>query len=132
MGGKSTEVRCYDFVDKKRWQPPKTDATKRMHNLVVFISNHRAHLSRSRFVPPSEDLEELIGVRRITAEFLGEVLLNHLDLLDDFITKLPEGKESGKDAWIGAAFNARYKLKWRLGCVSPTTRRGSSRLKACR
>lgn len=22
-GGKSTEVRCYDFVDIKKWQPPK-------------------------------------------------------------------------------------------------------------
>jgi hypothetical protein len=47
-GGKSTEVRCYDFVDIKNWQPRKTDATKRMHKLAVIVSKHRAHLSWSR------------------------------------------------------------------------------------
>jgi hypothetical protein len=39
----------YDLVDIKTWQRPKTDATKRMNKLVLFISKHRAHLSMSRF-----------------------------------------------------------------------------------
>jgi len=62
-----------------------------------------------------EDLGYLIGIPKFTAEFLGGVLLDHLDLLDDFIAKLPEGKESGKDVWIGSAFGARYKTEVTLG-----------------
>ena len=53
-----------------------------------------------------EDLGYLVGIPKFTAEFLGGVLLDYLDLLDDFIGKLPEGKESGKDVWIGSAFGA--------------------------
>jgi hypothetical protein len=86
-----------------------------MDKLERFISTHRAHLSWRRFVPPYEDLEELIGVRRISAEFLGRVLLDFLEILDDFIDKLPEGKEMGKDAWIGAVYGARYQTELALG-----------------
>jgi hypothetical protein len=43
------------------------------------------------------------------------VLLDFLDVLDDFISKLPEGKESGKAAWIGAAGSAQYKTEVALG-----------------
>jgi hypothetical protein len=43
------------------------------------------------------------------------VLLDFLDLLDDFISKLPDGKEKGKSAWIGAACAARYKTEVALG-----------------
>lgn len=105
----------YDFVDIKTWQRPKTQATKRMDKLVLFISKYRAHLSMSRFVPEYQELEDLLGVRRISAEFLGGVLLDFLEILDDFIDKLREGKENGKDAWIGAAYNARYKTEVALG-----------------
>jgi hypothetical protein len=86
----------FDFVDIKTWQRPKTEATKRMGKLVLFISKHRAHLSMSRFDPPYPDLEEWIGVPSITAEYLAQVLLDYLDILDEFIAHLPEGKESGK------------------------------------
>jgi hypothetical protein len=110
-GGKSTEVRCYDFVDIKKWQPPKTDATKRMHKLVVIVSKHRAHLSWSRFVPTHQDLEQLDGIPRFSAEFLGQVLLDLLDILDDFISQLPDDKQSGKRAWISAAYAPRYKTE---------------------
>jgi hypothetical protein len=113
--GTSKEAHRLYFVDKKTWPRPKTDATKRMGKLVDFISMHRAHLNWSRFVRPYQDLEDLIGVRRIGAEFLGRVLLDFLEILDDFIDKLPEGKESGKAAWIGAAYNARYKTEVALG-----------------
>jgi hypothetical protein len=105
----------YDFVDIRAWQRPKTEATKRMDKLVRFISKHRAHLSMSRFVPEYQDLESLIGVPQITAEFLGQVLLDYLDILDDFIDKLPEGTESGKGFWQGAAYSARYKTETALG-----------------
>jgi hypothetical protein len=112
---RDNDAHRYDFVDIKTWQRPKTDATKRMHKLVLFISKYRAHLSMSRFVPEYQELEDLLGVRRISAEFLGGVLLDFLEILDDFIDKLPEGKESGKAAWIGAAYNARYKTEVALG-----------------
>jgi hypothetical protein len=102
-------------LDIKAWQRPKTDATKRMDKLVLFISKHRAHLSMSRFDPPYQNLEDLIGVPRLNPEFLGRVLLDYLDILDAFIDKLPPGKESGKGAWIGAAYNARYKAEVALG-----------------
>lgn len=105
----------YDFVDVRTWQRPKTEATKRMDKLVLFISKYRAHLSMSRFVPEYQQLDDLIGVRRISAEFLGGVLLDFLEILDGFISKLPEGKEGGKDTWIGAAFSARYKTEVALG-----------------
>jgi hypothetical protein len=105
----------YDFVDIQTWQRPRTEATKRMDKLVLFISKHRAHLSMSRFVPEYQDLRDLIGVSRITAEFLGQVLLDYLDILDDFIDKLPEGTERGKGFWQGAAYNARYKTETALG-----------------
>ncbi len=105
----------YDFVDIRAWQRPKTEATKRMDKLVLFISKHRAHLSMSRFVPEYQDLEDLIGVSQITAEFLGRVLLDYLDILDDFIDKLPEGTESGKGFWQGAAYSARHKTEVALG-----------------
>jgi voltage-gated potassium channel len=39
----------------------------------------------------------------------------YLDILDDFIAKLPEGAESGKGFWEGAAYNARYKTEIALG-----------------
>jgi hypothetical protein len=39
-----------------------------------------------------------------------------LDILDGFIDKLPEGTESGKGFWRGAAYNARFKTKVAL-CV---------------
>jgi hypothetical protein len=105
----------YDFVDIRAWQRPKTEATRRMDKLVRFISKHRAHLSMSRFVPEYHDLEDLIGVSQITAEFLGQVLLDYLDILDDFIDKLPESTESGKGFWQGAAYSARYKTEIALG-----------------
>jgi hypothetical protein len=105
----------YDFADIKTWQRPKTDATKRMDKLVNFISKHRAHLSMTRFDPPYPDIEELIGVRSITAEFLGQVLLDYLDILDSFIAALPEGTEKGKGLWQGAAYSARHKTEISLG-----------------
>jgi hypothetical protein len=105
----------YDFVDIKTWQRPKTDATKRMDKLVLFIGQHRAHLSWSRFVPTDQDLENLVGIPKLSAEFLGRVLLDFLDILDDFISKLPDDKESGKRAWISAAMGARYKTEVALG-----------------
>jgi hypothetical protein len=77
----------YDFVDIKSWQRPKTQATKRMDKLVLFISKYRAHLSMSRFVPEYQELEDTLGVRRISAEFLGGVLLDFLEILDDFIAQ---------------------------------------------
>jgi hypothetical protein len=114
-GRKRTEVRCHDFVDSKKWQPPKTDATKRMRKLALIISQHRAHLARSRFEPTDQDLENLVGIPKFSAEFLAQVLLDYLDVLDDFISKLPDDKESGKDAWITAASAARYKTEVALG-----------------
>ena len=105
----------YDFVDIKTWQRPKTKATKRMDKLVLFIGQHRAHLSRSRFVPTDHDLELLVGMPRLDAEFLGQVLLDFLDILDDFISKLPDDKETGQRAWISAAMGARYKTEVALG-----------------
>jgi hypothetical protein len=105
----------FDFVDIKTWQRPKTEATKRMGKLVLFISKHRAHLSMSRFDPPYPDLEEWIGVPSITAEYLAQVLLDYLDILDEFIAHLPEGKESGKGFWHGAAYSARVKTEIALG-----------------
>jgi hypothetical protein len=105
----------YDFVDIEKWQRPKTEATKRMDKLALFVSRHRAHLSWSRFVPTYQDLEHLVGIPKFSAEFLGRVLLDLLDILDDFIGKLPDDKGSGKWAWTGAAFNARYKTEIALG-----------------
>jgi hypothetical protein len=58
-------------------------------------------------------------VSQITAKFLGQVLLDYLDILDDFIDKLPEGTESGKGFWQGAANNARYKTEIALGVREP-------------
>lgn len=105
----------FDFLEVKEWQRPKTDATKRMAKLADFISKHRAHLSMSRFTPEYQALEEVLGVKRLTAEYLGRVLLDYLDVLDDFINNLPDTRESGKRAWLGAAGNARYKTEVALG-----------------
>jgi hypothetical protein len=69
----------------------------------------------SRFVPEYQDLESLIGESKITAEYLARVLLDYLDVLDSFIEKLPDTRESGKDAWRGAAGSARYKTEAALG-----------------
>ena len=91
-----SDAHRYDFVDIKAWQRPKTEATKRMDKLVLFISKHRAHLSMSRFVPEYQDLEDLIGVSQITAEFLGQVLLDYLDILDDFIDKRPRAQRAAR------------------------------------
>jgi hypothetical protein len=44
-----------------------------------------------------------------------QALLDYLDILDDFIDKLPEGTESGKGFWQGAAYSARYKTETALG-----------------
>jgi hypothetical protein len=105
----------WDFLDSKAWQPPKTPATKHMRKLEDFISKHRAHLSMSRFVPEYQDLESLIGEPSITAEYLAGVLLDYLDILDSFIEKLPETRETGKEAWKGAAGTARNKIEVALG-----------------
>ena len=113
--GDSKDAHRYYFVDKKTWPRPKTDATKRMGKLALFIGKHRAHLSWGRLVPTDQDLELLVGIPRLDAEFLGRVLLDFLDILDDFISKLPDDKESGKRAWISAAMGARYKTEVALG-----------------
>jgi hypothetical protein len=111
-----TDANRLDFLGIKVWQPKKkTAAARRMARLADFVSKHRAHRSMSRFDPPYPDLEQVVGVRRLTAEFLGRVLLDYLDVLDDFIDHLPDSKESGKRAWTGAAGNARYKTETALG-----------------
>jgi hypothetical protein len=69
----------------------------------------------SRFVPEYQDLEDLIGVSHITAEFLGQVLLDYLDILDHFIDKLPTDPGGGRGFWQGAAYSARYKTETALG-----------------
>jgi len=102
-------------VDIKTWQRPKTEATKRMDKLVLFVSKHRAHLSMSRFVPEYQDLEDLIGVQSLTAEYLGRMLLDFLDVLGEFIAHLPDTKECGKGFWQGAAYSSRYKTEVTLG-----------------
>lgn len=53
-------------------------------------------------------------------------LLEFLDILDDFISKLPDDKESGQRTWMTAAFSTRYKTEVALG-VRPTTQMSSSR-----
>jgi hypothetical protein len=113
--GTSKAVHRCCFVDSKTWPRPKTDETKCMDKLVLTIGKHRAHLDWSRFVPTYQDLENLVGIPKFSAEFLGKVLLDFLDILDDFIDKLPEGQESGKRAWIGAAYAARYTTEVALG-----------------
>jgi hypothetical protein len=114
-----TDAHRFDFLDIKAWQRPKTDATKRMAKLADFISKHRAHLSMSRFAPEYQNLEEILGVKKLTAEYLGRVLLDYLNVLDDFIDKLPDTRESGKRAWLGAAGSARYKTEVALGSREP-------------
>jgi len=104
-----------DFLDTSTWPRPKTVATKRMEVLADFVSKYRAHLSMGRFVPIYQSLEDILGVRRLTAEFLARTLLDYLEVLDDFIGRLPDTRESGKRAWQGAAYNARYKTEVRLG-----------------
>jgi hypothetical protein len=79
--------------------------------LADFISKHRTHLSMERFDDPYRDP----GIPRLTAEFLGRTLLDYLDVLDDFIDHLPDTRESGKRAWISAAYGARYKTEVALG-----------------
>ena len=105
----------FNFADIKTWQRPSTDATRRMDKLVDFISKHRAHLSNRRFAAERESIESLLGVRRVTAEFLARTLLDYLDILDSFIRALPDAEEAGKQAWFGAAHSARYKVKLALG-----------------
>lgn len=102
-------------MDIKIWQRPKTEATKRMEKLALFVSKNRAHLSMSRFVPEYQDLESQLGVPGLSGEYLGRVLLDFLDVLDEFIAHLPDTKESGKGFWSGAAYNARYKTEIALG-----------------
>jgi hypothetical protein len=66
-------------------------------------------------VPTDQDLQDLAGIPDFSAEFLGRVLLDLLDILDDFISKLPDDKEIGQRAWIGAAHGPRYKTEVALG-----------------
>jgi hypothetical protein len=113
--GSATDAHRFDFVDIRTWQRPRTDATKRMDKLVLFISKYRAHLSKSRFDPPYQSLEDWIDVSNITAEYLGRVLLDYLDVLDEFIDNLSDTKVVGKGFWQGAAFSARYKTEVALG-----------------
>jgi hypothetical protein len=65
-----------------------------MAMLADFTNKHGAHLSMSRF--EDTDLQRLLGVRRVTAKYLAERLLDYLDVLDSFIGNLPDTKESGK------------------------------------
>ena len=109
------DAHSHDFLETSTWPRPKTVATKRMKVLADFMSKYRAHLSRGRFVPIYQSLEDILGVRRLTAEFLARTLLDYLDVLDDFIGHLPDTRESGKRAWQGAAYSARYKTEVRLG-----------------
>jgi hypothetical protein len=103
-----------DFLDRRTWQPDKKSVgARRMAMLADFTSKHRAHLSMSRF--EDTDLQHLLGVRRMTAEYLARILLDYLDVLDSFIARLPDTKESGKRAWIGAAYGPRYKIEVGLG-----------------
>ena len=86
-----------------------------MDKLVDYTSKYRAHLSMRRFVPEFQDLESLIGEPSLSAEYLARMLLAFIDVLDDFIEKLPDTRESGKQAWQGAASTTRYKVEVALG-----------------
>jgi hypothetical protein len=111
------DVHRLDFVDIKSWQRPKTDTTKVMAKLVLFISKYRAHLSRVRIAPTYRDPENFLDVPELGSEFLSHVFLDFLDILDNFIDKLPDDEESGKRAWISATSTARHKVE-----VSPSAR----------
>lgn len=115
-GRKRQDAHRYDFLSIAEWQYPKgTAATKRTAKLVDVVSKHRAHLSNSRFVQTDQRPQDVLGVRRLTPTYLAHILLDYLDVLDDFINHLPDTSEAGKLAWQGASFNARYKTEVRLG-----------------
>lgn len=103
----------YAFLTMKEWQRPKTAATKRLDSLAKFVSKHRAHLSESRFIQPRQSLQEVLGVPSLAPEYLAQALLDYLDVLDQFIGRLPDS--IGKAAWQSAVFNARYKTEVQLG-----------------
>jgi hypothetical protein len=117
---KVDDAHRFDFLGPSEWQPTrKTAAARRMAALVNFISKYRAHLSKSRFDPPRQALEDHIGVSRVDGKYLARVLLDYLDILDQFIEKLPDDRNSGKKFWRGAAENARYKTEVALGIREP-------------
>jgi hypothetical protein len=103
----------FDFADIRTWQRPSTEAIKRMHKLVDFISKHRAHLSNRRFTAEPESLELLIGVRRISAEFLAQTLLDYIEILDSFIDALPDTYKKKPASELGLAPPTAHATKWR-------------------
>lgn len=100
----------FDFLDIKQWQPNKKSVgAKKAAALADFISTHRAHISMGRFNPP------YLVVPKLTAKYLGGIVLDYLDILDDFIAHLPDTRESGKKAWAAAAYGPRYRTEVGLG-----------------
>lgn len=122
LDGGTSDANRYDFLDKRAWQRPKGPKLKQMERLRDFVGKHRAHLSYERITVDRPTLEDILGARKLSAEYLGGVLLDYLDVLDDFIGALPETPESSKRAFMGAAYNARYKTEIALARRAPDPR----------
>jgi hypothetical protein len=106
-----------DFVQK--WTPSKSDARRRLDKFIDFIHVHRAHFSRKRFAdlyPAIEDWvpAEYLERGRITAKGYAQALTDYLDVVDEFIQRLPPDSLEQR-AFRGASSAARYKINEFLG-----------------
>jgi hypothetical protein len=109
------------------WKPTETSACEHLKEVTNFIHKHRAHLSWQRFENQNDGkfgIERWVpagylDAGRLTAASYARILTDYLDVLDEFINRLPS-KSDGQQLFFGAAFNARHKVNAFMGLPSPS------------
>lgn len=121
LDSKRRDVHQTDFLSN--WSPSKSLARQRLKVLYDFVNVHVVHLSWGRFraIRNIEDwlpAEYLDGPRLVAASY-ARILSDYLDVLDEFIKRLPS-KSDEQQLFFGAAFNARHKVNTFMGLPSPS------------
>jgi hypothetical protein len=121
LDSKRRDAHQTDFLPK--WSPSKSLARQRLKELYDFINVHVAHLSWGRF-RTVRNIEEWIPAQyldgsRLAAASYARILSDYLDVLDEFIKRLPS-KSDEQQLFFGAAFNARHKVNTFMGLPPPS------------
>lgn len=91
--------------------------------MANFVDKHRVHLSWARFESPRGSLsdwvpDEYLDDGRLKAAGFARILTDYLDILDEFILKLPRRSD---EQWrfSGATGQARTKVNRFMGLPPP-------------